>query len=92
MQSDEKVRSQVREALECFNDLISTKNLQVLEEFAPGDDLLLIDSETGEVAKGRQELEAFLTRIFVRQAAYSWEWERIEVSYAGDLAWFFADG
>jgi ketosteroid isomerase-like protein len=92
MQSDAEVRSQVREVLERFNDLVSTQNLQVLAEFAPGDEVLLVGSDAGEVATGRQELEAFFARIFARDTTFSWEWDRIDVSHAGDLAWFFADG
>jgi ketosteroid isomerase-like protein len=92
MQSDAEVRSQVCEVLERFNDLVSTQNLQVLAEFAPGDEVLLVGSDAGEVATGRQELEAFFARIFARDTTFSWEWDRISVSHAGDLAWFFADG
>ncbi len=33
-----------------------------------------------------------LVRIFARDTTFSWEWNRIDVSQAGDLAWFFADG
>jgi ketosteroid isomerase-like protein len=92
MQSDAEVRSQVCEVLERFNDLVSTQNLQVLAEFAPGDEVLLVGSDAGEVATGRQELEAFFARIFARDTTFSWEWDRIDVSHAGDLAWFFAEG
>jgi ketosteroid isomerase-like protein len=92
MRSDAEVRSQVREVLERFDDLVSTQNLQVLAEFAPGDEVLLVGSDAGEVATGRQELEAFFARIFARDTTFSWEWDRIDVSHAGDLAWFFADG
>ncbi len=92
MRSDAEVRSQVRKVLERFNDLVSTQNLQVLAEFAPGDEVLLVGSDAGEVATGRQELEAFFARIFARDTTFSWEWDRIDVSHAGDLAWFFADG
>jgi ketosteroid isomerase-like protein len=92
MRSDAEVRSQVREVLERFDDLVSTQNLQVLAEFAPGDEVLLVGSDAGEVATGRQELEAFFARIFARDTTFSWEWDRIDVSHAGDLAWFFAEG
>ncbi len=59
MQSNEEVRSQVCEVLERFNSLVSTRNQQVLAEFARGDEVLLVGSDTGEVAMGKQELEAF---------------------------------
>jgi hypothetical protein len=92
MQSDVEVRSQVRQALERFNELVATKNLQVLGEFTPGDEVLLIGSEAGEVASGRHAPEAFFKRVFAREAAFSWEWDRIDVSHAGNLAWFFPEG
>jgi ketosteroid isomerase-like protein len=92
MQSDEALRMQIDEVLELFNNLVSTKDPQVLAEFVPGDDVLLIGSDYGEIAKGRQPLEAFFARIFAREVTFSWEWERIEASQAGDLAWFFAEG
>lgn len=92
MLSDEAIRSQIHEVLQRFNNLVSTQNLQILAEFAPGDDTLLIGSESGEIASGNRELAAFFARIFTRDSIFSWEWDRIDISYAGDLAWFFADG
>ncbi|MEJ2353493.1 MAG: nuclear transport factor 2 family protein [Anaerolineales bacterium] len=92
MRSDADMRSQVRQVLERFNHLVSTKNMQVLAEFAPGDAVLLIGSEAGEIAKGREELGAFFARIFARETTFSWEWDRIDASRAGDVAWFFAEG
>jgi hypothetical protein len=47
MRSNEEVRSQVCDALQRFNDLVSTQDRQVLAEFAPGDDVLLIGSDAG---------------------------------------------
>ena len=92
MQTDAKIGSQVREVLARFNKLVSTKSPQVLAEFAPDDDVLLIGSDAGEVARGRQELQAFFDRIFAREVSFSWEWDRLDVSQSGELAWFFAEG
>jgi hypothetical protein len=92
MQADEEVKFQILEALERFNQLVSTKNLQVVEEFAPDDQALLIGSEQGEIASGRQEIEAFFLRVFARQTTFSWEWDHIDMWHAGNLAWLFADG
>jgi SnoaL-like domain len=92
MQSDTRVRSRVCQVLERFNHLVSTRNLQVLSEFVPGDEVLLVGSEAGEVASGRQELEAFFVRVFARDMTFSWEWDRVDVSHSDDLAWFFAEG
>ena len=92
MQPEVEVRSQVLEVLQRFNELVSAKNPQVLEEFVAGDDVFLIGSEIGEVAAGSREVASFFTRIFAREVRFSWEWDRIHVSYTGNLAWFFADG
>jgi len=92
MELDKEVESRVRQVLERFNTLVSSRSLQVLAEFMPGEDIILVGSESGEVAKGRQALEAFFTRVFARETTFSWEWDRIDVSHAGNLAWFFAEG
>lgn len=42
-------------ALGLLGDFVSTRNPQVLAEFAPGDQVLLVGSEAGQVAAGRQE-------------------------------------
>jgi ketosteroid isomerase-like protein len=89
---EDDVKSQVCEILERFNELVSTRDLDVLAEFAPGGEVLLVGSETGEVASGRQELEAFFRRVFARENTFSWEWDRLEVSHQGEVAWFFAEG
>ncbi len=87
-----EIRSQILEMLQRFNDFVSTRNLQVLAEFAPGDDILLIGSDAGEVARGNREVAAFFGRIFTRDSTFSWEWDRIDISYTENTAWFFADG
>jgi hypothetical protein len=44
MQSDAQARSQACQVLEQFNHLVSTRNLQVLADFVPGDEVLLFGS------------------------------------------------
>jgi hypothetical protein len=90
--SDLDIQKQICEVLERFNQLVSTKNMLVLDEFASGDGVLLIGSDAGEIATGNQQIEAFFTRIFAREGSFSWEWNRIDVSHSENLAWFFADG
>ena len=92
MSSDSKVRSQVGEILQRFNDLVSRRDPQVMAEFAPVDEIILVGSETGEVANGRHEIQVFFERVFAREGIFSWEWDRVEAWGEGDLAWFFAEG
>jgi hypothetical protein len=86
MQSGMDVRSQVHEVLERFNHLVSTRDPQVLAEFAPGDEVLLVGSDAGEVAAGRGEIEAFFTRVFARPVTFSWQWDRLEAWHPGALS------
>jgi ketosteroid isomerase-like protein len=92
MPTDAELRSQVLATLSRFNALVSARDMQVLAEFADGDDTLLVGSEVGEVASGRRELEAFFARVFARDTTFSWEWDRIDISHGGDVAWLFAGG
>jgi len=92
MQTDSSLKMQIREVLERFNNLVTTRNMQILEEFFPSEQVLLVGSDSGEIAKGSRELEAFFTRIFSRETTFSWEWERLDVAQAGEAAWFFAEG
>jgi len=92
MQTETGVEAQIREVLARFNELVTMKDSRVLDEFAADDDVLLVGSEAGEVAAGRQELQTFFVRIFARDVAFSWEWNRVDISHQGSIAWFFADG
>jgi ketosteroid isomerase-like protein len=92
MASNADAQSNAREMLDRFFHFVATRDLQVLAEFAPGDDVLLIGSDAGEVATGAQEIGAFFTRLFASARTFSWEAHRIDGSAAGDIAWFFADG
>ncbi len=92
MQSNIEVRTQICEVLKRFSEFVSTKNPQVLAEFAPSEGVILIGSESGVIARGSQELNSFFTQIFTGDSTFSWEWDRIDVSYAGNLAWIFAEG
>lgn len=60
MLSDAHTRSAVRDVLERFFRLVSTRNMQVLAEFAPGDDVLLVGSDAGEIATAHKSLRSSL--------------------------------
>jgi len=86
------VESEVKAALSRMSDLVAAHDLSVLEEYAPESDVLLQGSEAGELAIGRQQLEAFFRRHLIQSVTISWDWKRVRVSSAGDIAWVFADG
>lgn len=90
--TDRELDSQVREVLKRFNELVSTGDLRVLDEFAPGEAVSLVGSEAGELALGRSALQEFFRRVFARPESFAWEWHRLEAWRLGDIAWFYADG
>lgn len=92
MTSSADTRATAGAALERFFHLVATRDLQVLGEFALGNEVILIGSDAGEVARGAQELRAFFTRLFASPRTFSWTTHRIDASGAGDIVWFFADG
>ncbi|MBU6437818.1 MAG: nuclear transport factor 2 family protein [Betaproteobacteria bacterium] len=69
---------------------MSQRDRAIVSTFAS--DALLVGSEAGEVARGTQQLTTFFERIFSRSVRFSWQWRRLEVASAGDMAWFFAEG
>jgi len=92
MTAPEAAGAIARVALERFFDLVAARDRAVLQEFAAGDAVHLVGSDAGEIAAGRQELEAFFTRIFAKEARFSFAADRVDGWQAGDLVWFFAEG
>ena len=92
MTADPHIRAEVLQTLEKFKQLVSSRSMDVLGEFAPDGQALLIGSEAQEVASGSSELKAFFARIFAREETFSWDWSHIEVSQSNGVAWFYADG
>src|SRR5213593_1869748 len=76
-----------------FSQRLDARDLEgVLDLFWPDDDVILVGSEAGEVARGREEIRRALEELFGRGEAYSFDWERHDISMSGDLAWLFAEG
>ncbi len=54
--------------------------------------MTLVGSEGGEMARGREELLAFLRRVLPAAGGYSWEWENMIIDGTDAVAWVFAEG
>jgi len=84
---------QIVQTLEAIGDLFGARDVEgVLDLFSPGEDVLLVGSESGEVARGREGIRRSLEELFERPEAYSFVWKSPDVSVAGELAWVFAEG
>jgi uncharacterized protein (TIGR02246 family) len=63
----------------------------VLQLFAPDRDIVMVTSEKS-LLRGPDEVRAFLHRYAQGAAAYSWTWDRVDVSAAGTVGWLLAEG
>lgn len=92
LQSEEELHFEVHRVLKKFNDLVSKRSLQILNEFVPDDKVLLVGSDAGETAKGMREIKEFFDRVFARDVTFSWDWDCIDISHRNNLIWLFAEG
>ena len=90
MQPDFDPRAQAKAALVTFATLILQRDPSVHAVFT--DDATLVGSERGGIATGRAQLQSFFKHMFERPTRFSWEWDDIRASGAGELCWFFAEG
>lgn len=60
------------------------------DQFA--EDALLVGSEPGEIASGREAIRALAGKLFVLPARYIWDWQAVDIRVDGDLGWLFAEG
>lgn len=88
----QEVRREVTAALQRLGMLVSRKDPAVLSEFAPDAEVLLVGSENGEVVEGPAALRDFFTRVFRAPANVGWEWRKVRISCADNVAWLFAEG
>jgi uncharacterized protein (TIGR02246 family) len=84
--------AEVRGALARWNDAASRGDLRaMLAQFDDSPDVLLVGSDKGEVFRGREAIEAWLSRIF-KGNRFSWRMDRVDVGDSGDVAWVFVEG
>lgn len=60
------------------------------DQFA--EDALLVGSELGEIASGREAIRTMIGTLFSRPARYIWDWQSVDIRVDGDLGWLFAEG
>jgi hypothetical protein len=93
MQADAATRSEVLLALGELRAAVAERRLEgVLTLFAPDADATLIGSDAGEIAVGPMSLRPFLEDLFDSPDTYSWEWDDVNVSCCGEVAWLWTDG
>jgi uncharacterized protein (TIGR02246 family) len=82
----------VRRTLMRLNDRLSRRDLSLVDDFAEGPDTLLVGSEVGEVARGRDGVEAHFKALFDRPETVAFSWREVEVAVHGHVAFLHAEG
>lgn len=79
-----------RQALETINRLMYARDPAVAGLFTP--DALLVGSEPGEVARGREAIGALLGGIHAKNIAVWWDLPELDCGGDERRAWFFGEG
>jgi ketosteroid isomerase-like protein len=88
-----EIREAVLVALGELRSAVSERRIEgVMALFAPDADATLIGSSVGEVARGPIELRQFLEEILAGPRTLSWEWDDVNVSASGEVAWLNTEG
>lgn len=82
----------VRRTLIRLNELLSARDFGIVDEFAPGEDTLLVGSLPDDRARGHHELEAHFRKYFEQAETITYAWREVEVSVRGAVAWLHAEG
>jgi len=82
----------VRRTLIRLNNLLSRRDMAIVDEFVDGPDTLLVGAHTGEQARGRAGVEAHFRGHFERPETITFAWREVEVAVRGAVAWLHAEG
>ncbi|MEI7663372.1 MAG: nuclear transport factor 2 family protein [Bacteroidota bacterium] len=79
-------------ALELWNNSAKTRDMShFMELFDSSHTILVVGSDSGEVFKGREQIEGWMRMLFTHRS-FSWEMNRVDIDHNGNTAWVFMDG
>jgi ketosteroid isomerase-like protein len=86
------VNKEITAALITWNDAAKSRDIkQFMALYDTSPDIMIIGSDSGEVFKGREQIEKWATKLF-RFASFSWDMKRIDIDSNENTAWVFMDG
>jgi ketosteroid isomerase-like protein len=90
--SSDKIKNEITEALKIWNAAAKNANVdQCLSLFDNSDNIMLVGSDKGEINKGKEQINEWLTKIF-GVANFCWDMDRIDIDYKDNTAWVFVEG
>lgn len=70
--------------------LMLERDPAIADEFVA--DAMLVGSEPGEVARGREAIRALFAGIHAQPYRVTWQWDSVDATVEGETGWFFAEG
>ncbi|MCX6249840.1 MAG: nuclear transport factor 2 family protein [Bacteroidetes bacterium] len=92
LETNTKIIKEITASLELWNN--SAKNRDVthfMDLFDNTGEIMVIGSDSGEVFKGREQIEGWMKMLFAHRG-FSWEMNRVDIDHNGNTAWVFMDG
>ena len=81
-----------RRALIRLNSLLAARDPALIDEFARGEETILVGSTARDIARGRAAIQAHLAEVFAEPETLSFSWRQVEVVVRGTLAMLHAEG
>jgi ketosteroid isomerase-like protein len=86
------IKKEITAALELWNSSAKSRDMtHFMELFDNSEEILVVGSDSGEVFKGKEQIEGWMKMLFAHRS-FSWEMNRVDVDHNGNTAWVFMDG
>ena len=83
---------EIRTILQSWNNAAKNRDsTTIMNMFDKAEDIMLVGSDSGEIFKGRHDVKQFVSLLF-SQYSFSWDMQRIDISFNDNTAWAFTDG
>jgi hypothetical protein len=80
----------IEAALWRLGRMMHERDPAITDEFAT--DALLVGSEPGEIARGREAIGDLLSGIHAKPYRVTWQWDSVDAHAEGAVGWLFAEG
>lgn len=91
-QTNAAINNEIKAALKLWNSSAKSRDVShFMELFDDNEAIMAVGSDSGEVFKGREQIEGWMKMLFAHRS-FSWDMKRIDIDHNGNTAWVFMDG
>ncbi len=92
LEAEEAFKKEITSALELWNTMAKNRDVNhFMDLFDENADIIVVGSDSGEVFKGRNQIETWMKMLFAHRS-FSWDMNRVDIHHNGNTAWVFMDG